>query len=262
MSGTRLDRALVDRGLAPARERAKAWIDEGSVRVNGAVERRASRRVASDDVLVVETDDQRWVSRGARKLLQALEAFPVEIDGRDALDVGASTGGFTQVLLASGAGHVHAVDVGSGQLAETLQSDARVTNWEKTHVRDLPQRASGCRWSLAVVDCSFISLAKVLPWVSRVLEPQADVVALLKPQFEAGRERLGSRGVVRDGPQRRAVVEEALDRIRCLGFEILGTVDSETLGPEGNIEVLVHARWSGSGRLDGAGAETDSVAFR
>ena len=175
---------------------------------------------------------------------QALRAFRVDVCGVHALDVGASTGGFTDCLLQRGAASVLAVDVGHGQLHPALRADARVRCWEGLHVRDLHARLEGERFSLAVVDCSFVSVVKVAQWLTPCLLPDALLVVLLKPQFEAGPERVG-KGVVRE-PLRTAVVHEALHGLRSLGLQVLAHVPSETPGPKGNVEELVALRWSAS----------------
>lgn len=241
MSELRLDRALVERSLAPSRERAKAWISAGEVLVNGVVAARSAQKVSPEDRVEVVASDAGLVGRGALKLLQALEEFDVHVRGRAALDVGASTGGFTQVLLDRGAPTVHALDVGHGQLAWPLLDDPRVINWERTHVNELPEIAAGLRWSLIVVDCSFISLTKVLPHVLEVAEPAADIIALLKPQFEAGPGRVNSKGVVPED-ERGEVIGDATAAIMALGLDLVAEVDCKIHGQNGNVERLLHLR--------------------
>lgn len=239
----RLDRALVDRGYVASRTRAQELIHSAQVRVNGTITLRPASRVAPGDQL--ELPDTGWVGRGAGKLLAALEAFPVEVRGRRALDAGASTGGFTQVLLRRGASHVDAVDVGHGQLAMELRQDPRVNCVEGLNLRELTLHALGPEGSppadLVVGDLSFISLTLVLPRLVQVLHP-ADLILLVKPQFEVGRGRLAAGGVVTDPDLRRAALRDVVDCARGLGYERAGCLDSPVVGRHGNREFLLWIR--------------------
>ncbi len=256
MTRRRLDAELVRRGLARSREHAQRLISEGRVAVAGASATKAATQVDDAAALVVgpgETGPD-YVSRGAHKLLGALERFDPEgtlVRGRVVLDAGASTGGFTDVLLRRGAAHVFAVDVGYGQLAWSLRSDERVTAMDRTNIRgltvaDLPQRPG-----LIVADLSFISLRLVLPVLADLAAPDADLLLMVKPQFEVGREALGSGGVVRD-PQLR---EEAVHGIAVAawdaGLGTAGVVASPLPGPRGNVEYFLHLR-AGAGPVDPA----------
>jgi len=232
----RLDLALVERGLAPSREKAQAMIMAGDVRVAGQTERRASVRVATDADISVE-QPPRFVGRGGDKLDHALTAFGIDAGGAVALDVGASTGGFTDCLLQRGAARVFAVDVGYGQLDARLRSEERVTVMERTHIRDLAQLPQ--QPSLAVVDVSFISLTQALPPVIALLAPGGRIVALLKPQFEAGKDEVPRDGVVRD-PLLHAT---AIGRVAwwCVnnGLRVRGVAASPILGAAGNREFFL-----------------------
>ena len=230
----RLDVLLVERGLAPSRERAQALILEGAVRVSGEPHSKAGEAVLTDAPIEVLGPALPFVSRGGLKLQRALEAFDVDPAGKACLDVGASTGGFTDCLLQAGAARVYAVDVGHGQLDWKLRQDPRVVVMEKTNIRaleELPERPQ-----LATIDVSFISLGKVLEPAGR-LGP-ADVIALVKPQFEAG-PKAAPKGVVRDPAVHRRVLETVLDQARQLGWKARGLTASPILGPAGNREFLL-----------------------
>jgi 23S rRNA (cytidine1920-2'-O)/16S rRNA (cytidine1409-2'-O)-methyltransferase len=245
----RLDQLVVERGLAPSRERAQAAILAGDILVNGSRALRPSHRVDPGAAVVVTRQTIPYVSRGGLKLEKALKAFAVPVAGRVAMDIGASTGGFTDCLLAHGAARVYAVDVGYGQLAWKLRQDPRVCPLERTNARYLTREALAAAAerhsfrhefpSLATLDVSFISLDKILPAVVLLLEPPGDVIALVKPQFEAGRELVGKRGVVRD-PATHAQVIAAVTRAGAsLGLAPAGLVCSPVAGPEGNVEFLL-----------------------
>jgi len=238
----RLDKLLVDRGLAGSRERARALILAGQVVVGDHAIDKAGVKVDADLPLRVKGDDIPFVSRGGVKLAHALDVFAVKVAGRTAIDVGASTGGFTDCLLQRGAARVYAVDVGYGQLAWKLREDPRVICLERTNIRQLSSETLGARPDLAVIDASFISLDKVLPPTLALLAPKAEVVALIKPQFEVGRGRVGKGGVVRDPDQHAAVVERVCHTAAALGCAVLGVTDSPLLGQKGNREFLVHLR--------------------
>jgi 23S rRNA (cytidine1920-2'-O)/16S rRNA (cytidine1409-2'-O)-methyltransferase len=232
----RLDVLLVERGLAPSRERAQALILEGAVRVAGEPHSKAGEAIAVDASLEVVGGQQPFVSRGGLKLRRALDAFPIDPRSKVCLDVGASTGGFTDCLLQAGAERVYAVDVGYGQLDWKLRQDSRVVVMERTNIRyvtGLPERPE-----LATIDASFISLTKVLSPAGRLLASEPDVVALVKPQFEAG-PKGAPRGVVRDPGVHRRVLATVLSHARELGWRARGLVPSPILGPAGNGEFLL-----------------------
>jgi len=238
----RLDVALVDRGLAPSRERARALILAGQVTVNGTVISKAGTAIALDAQVDLTTPDHPYVGRGGVKLAHALEVFGVEVAGRRALDIGASTGGFTDVLLQRGAASVIALDVGRGQLDWRLRTDPRVLVREGVNARalvpgDLPHPVE-----IVVIDVSFISLRLVLPAVQRLLTPHAWIVALIKPQFEAGIEQVGKGGVVRDPAVHAAVLAEVLKFAAASGLPTHGLTRSPITGPAGNVEYLLLLR--------------------
>lgn len=242
MKKVRLDKLLVDRALVPSRERARALILAGKVVVGEHAVDKAGAQVAEDAPVRLKGEDIPYVSRGGLKLEKGLDHFAVDPAGRVAVDVGASTGGFTDCLLQRGATKVFAVDVGYGQLAWSLREDPRVVNLERTNIRELTTERLGERPSLAVIDASFISLAKVLPPTLALLAPGAEVLALIKPQFEVGKGQVGKGGVVRDAEQHAAVVERIRTLAESLGCLILGVTESPILGPKGNREFLIHLR--------------------
>jgi len=251
---SRLDAELVRRGLVPSREQAAAAIASGRVLVGGRPAAKPATAVAPGEPIVVRGDDPGWASRGAHKLLGALEAFaaadpPLTVAGRRCLDAGASTGGFTDVLLRHGAASVLAVDVGYGQLLWRLRNDERVTVLDRTNVRYLTAADVGDPLQLVVGDLSFIPLHLVLPALSAVTGPDTDLVLLVKPQFEVGRERLGAGGVVRDPELRAAAVRGVAGAACPLGFGVAGVVASPLPGPAGNVEYLLWLR-PGAGPLD------------
>ena len=236
----RLDKLLLARGLVPSRQRAAALILAGQVVVEDHVVDKAGARVDVDASLRVKGGDLPYVSRGGLKLAKALETFSVRVEGVVAIDVGASTGGFTDCLLQHGAARVYAVDVGYGQLAWTLRSDPRVVNLERTNIRALTPERLAERPALAVIDASFISLDKVLPPTLALLAPSAEVIALIKPQFEVGRGEVGKGGVVRDAEKQARVVEQIKATAVALGCRVLDVTESPILGPKGNREFLIH----------------------
>ena len=242
----RLDKLLVDRGLAGSRERARALILAGQVVVGEHAVDKAGARVETAAAIRLRGEDLPYVSRGGVKLAHALKVFAIEVGGRTAIDVGASTGGFTDCLLQLGAARVFAVDVGYGQLAWKLREDSRVVCLERTNIRYLDASALGMLPDLAVIDASFISLDKVLPPTLALLAPGAEVVALIKPQFEVGRGQVGKGGVVRDPDQHAAVVAHARSTAELLGCTVLGVTASPLLGQKGNREFLIHLRKAGS----------------
>ena len=237
----RLDLLLVERGLAESREQARRLIMAGEVLVDEQVSDKPGRNVSLEATLRVRTP-MPYVSRGGQKLVAALQAFATPVPGVVAVDVGASTGGFTDCLLQHGASQVYAIDVGYGQLAWKLRSDARVIPIERTNIRHLAQLPNGVLADLAVIDASFISLALVLPPTLHLLKPQGEVIALIKPQFEAGQEDVGKGGVVRDAKVHQRVLQETLDLAHTLGLTVAGLIASPLLGPAGNVEFLVWLR--------------------
>ena len=239
----RLDALVVERGLAASRERAKALIMAGAIEVAGQVVSKAGTMVAEDAELVLRQADHPWVSRGGLKLVKALDEFAIDPTDRVALDVGASTGGFTDVLLTRGARRVYAIDVGYGQLHWKLRNDDRVVVIERQNIRHLDPERIDEPADLAVIDVSFISLSKVLPKVCELLEPGGEIAALIKPQFEVGRDRVGKGGVVRD-PAARADAVAAICRFaESQGMAITGKpVESPIKGPAGNVEFVVGLR--------------------
>jgi len=238
----RLDQALVERGLAASRERAQLMVRAGLVRVSGMMTERPDQMVAADQPIEL-TGARDYVSRGGEKLAAALDAFAVEPRGRRCLDVGASTGGFTDVLLQRGAERVIAVDVGYGQLAWNLRQDARVIVLERVNIRRLDQLPVPA--DLAVIDVSFISLRLVLPRVRDLLSPPGDVIALVKPQFEVGKGAVGKGGVVRDPMQHQQVLEAISDFARELGYLVAGQMPSPIQGAKGNREFFLYLRRNG-----------------
>ena len=238
----RLDKLLVDRGLASSRERARALILAGQVVVGEHALDKAGVKVASDVPLRLKGEELPFVSRGGVKLAHALDAFAVAVTGRTAIDVGASTGGFTDCLLQRGAAKVFAVDVGYGQLAWKLREDPRVVSMERTNIRQLTLEWLADHPDLAVIDASFISLDKVLPPTLALLPAGGEVVALIKPQFEVGKGQVGKGGIVRDPDQHAAVIERVRAEAEALGCTVCGLTDSPLLGQKGNREFLIHLR--------------------
>lgn len=238
----RLDKLLVDRALAGSRERARALVLAGKVLVDDRVVDKAGSQVPVGAGIRIRGGDIPYVSRGGLKLEKALQVFHVDIAGRSAIDVGASTGGFTDCLLQHGAARVIAVDVGYGQLAWSLRQDERVVNLERTNIRSLKAEDLPWRPDLAVIDASFISLEKVLPVTLGLLSRPAEVVALIKPQFEVGRAKVGKGGVVRDASLHTQVLESIRELARSLGCRVLGVDESPILGPKGNREFLIHLK--------------------
>lgn len=242
MSRLRLDQLLVARGLAESRAKAKAAIEAGGVTVDGAPARAASQAV-SEEAVVTYVDAFRWVGRGALKLERALDLWPVAVDSRVVLDVGASTGGFTEVCLDRGAARVFAVDVGTGQLHPKVAADPRVLNLEKTDARDLTPAVITEAPSLIVCDVSFISLSKVLPTALDLATPGADLITLVKPQFEAdGPKAVGKKGVVKDPEAHAAAVAKVRDWLDESGWAVREVADSPITGGDGNVEFLLWAQ--------------------
>lgn len=233
----RLDIALVERGLCDSRARAQRAIEAGLVSVNGKLAQKPSMQIVQGDEITLQDDPtQHYVGRGALKLLHALEVFNIDVTGLRCLDVGASTGGFTQVLLECGAAHVIAVDVGTGQLAPALQVDSRVLSLEQTDIRSLEIAPV----QFACVDVSFISLQLVLPKLAELLLPHSHAVALLKPQFECGPAAVGKRGVVKSPKEHQHALQRVISAAQQAGFAELGVTQSPLLGGQGNTEFLLH----------------------
>ncbi|WP_396593077.1 TlyA family RNA methyltransferase [Brevundimonas sp. R86498] len=239
---TRLDHLLVSQGLVESRSRAQAAIKAGGVTVDGQPARAASQGVSADAVLTL-VEAHGWVGRGGVKLDHALTVWPVAVDGRVVLDVGASTGGFTEVCLARGAARVFAVDVGSGQMSAKISADPRVVSLEQTDVRTLDADLIPDAPDLIVCDVSFIGLAKALPAALALAGPGADLVVLVKPQFEGdGPSDAGKKGVVKDPDARDGAVQRVSDWLSGLGWTVQGTAESPITGGDGNVEFLLWAR--------------------
>ncbi|HBZ56322.1 MAG TPA: TlyA family rRNA (cytidine-2'-O)-methyltransferase [Syntrophobacteraceae bacterium] len=239
---TRLDRLLVERGLTPSRQRAEAMILAAHVRVNGQVVTKAGHRVNMDAEVAVHGSEHPFVSRGGVKLAHALATFQVAVEGLVAMDVGASTGGFTDCLLQQGARKIYAVDVGYGQLAWSLRQDPRVVVLERQNIRYLQREQIPDEIQLATVDVSFISLKLVIPVILPFLTPHGQLLALIKPQFEAGREHIGKKGVVRSPLIHAQVCRDIQEFCEKHSLRINGMVPSPILGPEGNQEFLLAAQ--------------------
>ncbi len=236
----RLDVLLVERGLAPSREKAKAIIMSGIVYVDGNKEDKAGTTVSEQAVIEVKGKTLPYVSRGGLKLEKAMQKFPIRLDGKICMDVGSSTGGFTDCMLQNGAVKVYAVDVGHGQLAWKLRNDARVVCMEKTNIRYvLPEHLEEAV-DFSSIDVSFISLTKVLLPVKNLLTEHGQIVCLIKPQFEAGREKVGKKGVVRDKNVHEEVIQMVLDYAQSIELYPLALDFSPVKGPEGNIEYLLY----------------------
>ena len=249
MTRRRLDAELVRRGLASSRTAAREAVDAGLVRIDGAVAMKPATMVADDTALDMIAETQPFVSRAGGKLVAALDGFGIDPTGRRCLDAGASTGGFTDVLLQRGAAHVIAVDVGYGQLAWSVRTDPRVTVVERTNVRELEPDAVPYRADLTVADLSFISLRSVLPALVRLSARDATFVVLVKPQFEAGRDDVGKGGVVRDPAIWERVIEQVIGAGAELGLGARAVMASPLRGPAGNVEYLLQL---GPGPADGA----------
>ncbi len=237
----RLDILLVEQGMAASREKAKAVIMSGNVYVNGQKEDKAGTTFDREKVQIeVRGNTLPYVSRGGLKLEKAIPAFSLDLQGRICMDIGASTGGFTDCMLQNGAKKVYAIDVGHGQLAWKLRNDERVICMEKTNFRYMKPADIGESPEFASVDVSFISLTRILPPAWEILAHQAQMVCLIKPQFEAGREKVGKKGVVREKSVHREVIDKVIKFALDLGFEVRNLDYSPIKGPEGNIEYLLH----------------------
>ncbi len=242
MKKIRLDQLVFDLGYTESRERAKTTIMSGLVFVNGQRVDKPGTPVPPDAKIEVHGEALPFVSRGGFKLDKALKVFPIDPRGKVCIDCGASTGGFTDVLLQHGASKVYAVDVGYGQLAWKLRTDERVINLERTNLRYVTEEQIPELMDLAVMDVSFISIKLVIPAVKALLKPDADFVCLIKPQFEAGREEVGKKGVVRDSAVHERVINSILEFVPQAGLSCVGLDYSPIKGPEGNIEYICHLK--------------------
>nr|MDD5837926.1 TlyA family RNA methyltransferase [Eubacteriales bacterium] len=241
---TRLDVAVFEQGYAPSREKAKALIMAGIVYVNNQKVDKAGFELKEGDVLEVRGKTLQYVSRGGLKLEKAMQEFPISLAGKICMDVGASTGGFTDCMLQNGAVKVYSVDVGYGQLAWKLRTDERVVNLERTNFRYATREQIPDEIDFASVDVSFISLKHILPNLNALLADDGQAVCLVKPQFEAGKEKVGKKGVVRDLDVHLEVVENVIDLAIANGFSVCGLQFSPIKGPEGNIEYLIYLKKS------------------
>ena len=233
---------MVRRDLVRSRTEAQALIAEARVVVRGIPTPKSASLVAADTPITISPDERRWVSRGALKLLAALEEFAIEVEGKKAIDVGASTGGFTEVLMDAGARSVLALDVGRGQLHESLRADDRVTNLERTNVRHIEVRRIGGPYPIAVADLSFISLCTVASKLAELTTEDADLIVLVKPQFEASKSEVGRGGVVRDPEVRRRAIRKVAGCLAEVGLKGQGLLESPIRGGDGNLEYLLWLR--------------------
>ena len=257
MPKVRLDALLVERGLAGSRERAKRMIMAGEVLVDEQKIEKAGTMVKAEAKIRLLGQDLPYVSRGGLKLEKAIQVFGVQLQGKTAADIGASTGGFTDCMLQNGAAKVYAIDVGYGQLAWKLRTDARVVNMERTNIRYVTPEDIGKPLDFASIDVAFISLDKVLPVAWQLLSEMGEVLALIKPQFEAGREHVGKKGVVRDPAIHEAVIHKVVLLARTLGFITRALTFSPVKGPEGNIEYLI---WLSKDRATADGVPEARIA--
>ncbi|MGE0593179.1 MAG: TlyA family RNA methyltransferase [Vicinamibacterales bacterium] len=240
-SRARLDQLVVDRGLAPSRERARALVLAGRILVDGRAVTKAGTHIETGALVELESPDHPYVGRGGVKLAHALDTFGIGVEGREALDIGASTGGFTDVLLRRGAVRVVALDVGHGQIDWTLRNDPRVVVIEHFNARRLTPDILPAPVDIVVIDVSFISLAHIFPTVPALLRPGADVVTLVKPQFEAGREHV-RKGIVRDPVVHAAVLDRVAGVAAAVGLTTVARTTSPITGSKGNVEFLLHLR--------------------
>lgn len=237
---TRLDIALFERGFAPSREKAKAIIMSGIVYVNNQKSDKAGTEIKDDDIIEVRGNTLKYVSRGGLKLEKAMEQFPITLNDKICMDVGASTGGFTDCMLMNGAKKVYSVDVGYGQLAWKLRTDKKVVNLERTNFRYVTEEQIPDKIDFSSVDVSFISLKHILPNLNKLLADDGSAVCLIKPQFEAGKDKVGKKGVVSDINTHLEVVENVINMALENGFSVCGLEFSPIKGPEGNIEYLIY----------------------
>ena len=242
MSRRRLDEEIAARGLMPSRARARDAVLRGTVSVNGVLARKPSQSIDADDSIIVTDEAQHYVSRAALKLLHALDHFKIPVEGRVCLDIGASTGGFTQVLLERGARDVTAIDVGHGQLAPVLANDNRVKLIEGLNVRDITRDQYPPDCSLITCDVSFISLKLALPPVLALAAPGTDLIALIKPQFEAGKEKVGKGGIISDPALHEMICNDIRSYLEASGWRVAGVEPSPIEGGDGNKEFLIAAK--------------------
>ena len=259
MAKKRLDILVTERKLAPSREKAKALIMSGIVYVDNIKEDKCGTLFSEDVKIEVRGSTLRYVSRGGLKLEKAMREFSISLDGSVCMDIGASTGGFTDCMLQNGAVKVFSVDVGHGQLDWKLRNDERVVVMEKTNIRYVTFQNIGEYLDFASVDVSFISLSKVLPVAYSLLKDGGETVALIKPQFEAGREKVGKKGVVRDRAVHAEVIKKVAEEVSSMGFSICGLTYSPIKGPEGNIEYLIYLKKSEPDKEDIADNGADFV---
>ena len=253
---TRLDVVMVERGLSESRQKAQAVIMAGQVYVNGQKVDKAGAPVGEDQTVEIRGRTLPYVSRGGLKLEKAMELWPISLTGAVCADIGASTGGFTDCMLQNGAEKVYAVDVGYNQLDYRLRTHPKVVCMERTNARYLTREQIPEPIELAVMDVSFISVKLVLPAVKELLLPGADIVCLIKPQFEAGREEVGKKGVVRDSGVHCEVIHNILNFVPEIGLTAMGLDYSPIKGPEGNIEYICHLK---NGRFDGADPDVEAL---
>ena len=255
----RLDIAVLEKGLAESRERAQAYIMAGDVYLNGIKAVKAGQPVKPDDVVEVRSKSLPYVSRGGLKLEKAMKSFPISLNAKCCMDVGASTGGFTDCMLQNGAERVYSIDVGYGQLAWKLRSDSRVVNLERTNFRYVTREQVPDEIDFASVDVSFISLSLIFPALYPLLKAEGEAVCLIKPQFEAGREKVGKNGVVRE----HGVHREVIEKIRGLAlenhFDILGLDFSPVNGPKGYIEYLIYLKKAAGEPEDRSHVEAEAL---
>ena len=238
----RLDIFLVENGLVSGRDLAKSLIMEGKVYVNNQKADKAGDQVSEKDKVELRGETLKYVSRGGLKLEKAIKSFPINLEGLVSMDIGASTGGFTDCMLQNGAAKVYAVDVGYGQLAWKLRTDERVVNMERTNIRYVTPEDIGQQLDFASVDVAFISLKLVLPVANKLLREDGEIVALIKPQFEAGRQNIGKKGIVKDEKVRKQVVNDVIEFAKLSGFEYIAHTDSPITGADGNKEFLLHLK--------------------
>lgn len=241
-NGDRLDKVLVKRGLIKSRQRAQAFIMEGKVWVDGERVDKSGVRIAADAEVVINGEESPYVSRGGAKLEKALDYWKIEVSGKNFLDVGASTGGFTDCLLQRGAARVYAVDVGYGQLAWKIRCDERVISLERSNIRYLSKEKFKDELDSAVIDVSFISLKKVIPRVVELIKTGGEIIALIKPQFEVGKGGVGKGGVVKDVEKHKEVIDEISSFALNLTLQVAGVLESPLLGAKGNKEFFIYLR--------------------
>jgi 23S rRNA (cytidine1920-2'-O)/16S rRNA (cytidine1409-2'-O)-methyltransferase len=238
----RLDKLLVERGLVSSRTRGEELIKNGDVLVNGVSLEKPGKKIPIDAKIVLLNEELAWVSRGALKLLTAIEQFEISVEGKTFIDLGASTGGFTEVLLKNNAAQVYCVDVGHGQLHERIATDKRVVNIEKTHIRELTTAHVPSKVDGIVIDVSFISLEKVLPFTSSFVATNGVLVALIKPQFELEKKLLNKQGIVKSASNYPSVIERIKNAAIASNFDVVAVIDSPIVGGDGNKEFLLVAR--------------------